>query len=182
MGGFSQGMNMGAMGNMGNMGAGGMANMGYGGMGGMSNMGAMGGMGGMGMNTMGMGMGMGMPGMGMGMGMGGAKGGQALGIGNANGNLQAAKAWKLFIGQISFDCNEADLFPFFAQFGTVLELVLLRNPGDGRHRGCGFVIYNSSDEANNAIQNANGTILPNDHRHCSIVVKYANQKAQQMAS
>jgi hypothetical protein len=152
--------------------------MGYGGMGGMG-MGGMG-MGGMGMNMPHMG-GMGMGGMG-GMGMGGMGGGmkagaqQGLGIGNQNGNLQAAKAWKLFIGQISFDLAEPDLFAFFSQFGTILELVLLRNPGDGgRHRGCGFLVYNSAQEAEAALQ-ADQATLPNDPRQRKISVRYANQK------
>jgi hypothetical protein len=160
MGNYSQGMNM-------NM------PMGYG-MG-MGNMG----MGGMGMGSMNMpmgGMGMGMGGMGGGMGGGGSKGGQVMGIGNQNGNLQAAKAWKLFIGQISFDLAEPDLFPFFSQFGTVLELLLLRNPGDNRHRGCGFLVYNTAEEAQTALQ-ANDAVLPNDTRQRKILVRYANQKA-----
>lgn len=120
-----------------------------------------------------------MGGMGMGgMGMGGMKSGsqQGLGIGNQNGNLQAAKAWKLFIGQISFDLAEPDLFAFFSQFGTILELVLLRNPGDGgRHRGCGFLVYNSAQEAEAALQ-ADQATLPNDARQRKISVRYANQK------
>jgi RNA-binding protein Musashi len=89
--------------------------------------------------------------------------------------LQAAKAWKLFIGQISFDMAEGDLFPFFSQFGTILELVLLRNQGDGRHKGCGFLVYSSAEEAEAALA-ANGAVMPNDARQRQIMVKYANAK------
>jgi len=98
-----------------------------------------------------------------------------LGLGAAGGDLQAARAWKLFIGQISFNLSEADLFPFFSQFGTILELVLLRN-NDGRNRGCGFLIYSTQEEANNCLNSANGVVLPSDARGRPLLVKYANQK------
>eukprot|EP00878_Enallax_costatus_P014269 GHUV01014925.1.p1 GENE.GHUV01014925.1~~GHUV01014925.1.p1 ORF type:complete len:227 (+),score=45.45 GHUV01014925.1:632-1312(+) len=174
---------MGGMGNQmgGDMGMGNQMGMGGQGMMGGSQMG-MGGMGGMG-NQMG-----GMGGMGNQMGMGGGMGGNmgamstsqrgVMGIGNENGNLAQAKQWKLFIGQISFTLNEGDLFPFFSQFGTILELVLLRG-NDGRNKGCGFLIYNSQEEAENAIANANGATLPNDMGRRPLMVKYANQRMQQ---
>jgi hypothetical protein len=157
-GGYSQAMQMGGMGYGGNMGMGmNPMNMNMGGMQGM-------GMGGMGMGGMGN--------MGGGMGRMGQSG--VMGIGDQNGNLQAAKAWKLFIGQISYDLSEGDLFDFFSQFGTILELVLLRNQSDARHRGCGFLVYNSLQEAEAALA-ANNTKLPNDIRQRPIMVKFANK-------
>jgi hypothetical protein len=145
-GGYSQAMQMGGLGYGGNMGMG-MNPMNMGGMQGM----------GMGMGGM---QGMGMGGMGGGMGGGMTRMGQSgvMGIGDQNGNLQAAKAWKLFIGQ----------------FGTILELVLLRNQSDARHRGCGFLVYNSMQEAEAALA-ANNTKLPNDIRQRPIMVKFANK-------
>ena len=101
-----------------------------------------------------------------------------LGMGDAGGNLAAAKAWKLFIGQISFSLSEADLFPFFQQFGTILELVLLRS-NDGRSKGCGFLIYSSQAEAEAAMASANGAVLPNDVRGRPLMVKYANSSRMQ---
>lgn len=74
--------------------------------------------------------------------------------------------------------QEADLYPFFAQFGTVLELALLRQP-DGRHRGCGFLTYSTQEEAEMAITSANGVIMPNDTRQRPLMVKYANAKQTQ---
>lgn len=35
---------------------------------------------------------------------------------------------KLFIGQVPFEANEADLWPLFSSIGNVLELVVLRTP------------------------------------------------------
>lgn len=69
------------------------------------------------------------------------------------------------------------MFPFFSQFGTILEFVLLRNPGDGgRHKGCGFLVYNSAEEAEAAIKGGHGAVMPNDPRNREIMVKYANQR------
>jgi hypothetical protein len=72
--------------------------------------------------------------------------------------------------------QESDLFPFFQQFGTILELALLRQP-DGRHRGCGFLTYASQAEAEAAIASANGVVMPNDTRQRPMTVKYATSRA-----
>lgn len=37
-----------------------------------------------------------------------------------------ANEWKLFVGQVPFDCFERELWPMFAELGEVLELVILR--------------------------------------------------------
>ncbi|KAF8067108.1 HNRNPA1 [Scenedesmus sp. PABB004] len=168
------------------MGAGMGAGMGGGGamqggmMGGMPGMGMM--AGGMmpvmmagGMMGGGMGMMPGMMGMMPGMMGGGGAMGAAAGGGAGSAALAAAKAWKLFLGQVSYTLTEADLFPFFSQFGNVLELVLLRMP-DGRSRGCGFIIYSTQAEAELAMANANGAVLPTDARARPITVKYANSR------
>lgn len=86
-----------------------------------------------------------------------------------------AKAWKLFLGQVSYNLLEPDLYSFFSQFGNIQELILLRQP-DGRSRGCGFLIYSSQAEADAAIAGANGAVLPNDPRGRPVTVRYANVK------
>ncbi|KAI8470888.1 MAG: hypothetical protein J3K34DRAFT_385032 [Monoraphidium minutum] len=162
MGGFDPTGGMGGGMPGGGMGMGmGMPGMGMPGMG-------MGGMGmpGMGMGMPGMGMGMGMPGMGMGMGMGGG--------GGASSALAEAKAWKLFVGQISFDLSEEEIAPFLGQFGTILELALPRT--DGRSRGYAFVTYASAAEAQAAIDGANGAVIPADPRARPLTVRWADNK------
>lgn len=37
-----------------------------------------------------------------------------------------ANDWKLFVGQVPFECIEQDLWPMFAELGDILELVILR--------------------------------------------------------
>lgn len=58
---------------------------------------------------------------------------------------------KLFVGQIPGHMDVAQLRPIFEPFGTITELVVLKDRATGMHRGCGFVVYNSATAANNAI-------------------------------
>ena len=123
--------------------------------------GGMGGMGGMGMGgggVMGMGSGMGAGGMigGRGNMRGGMGGGMQRGMGAGAVN-ESAKQWKLFIGQVPFEASEADLWPIFIEHGSILELVVLRNP-QGRSRGCAFVIYENRTMAEKAIQEVDGKV------------------------
>jgi CUG-BP- and ETR3-like factor len=66
--------------------------------------------------------------------------------------------------------------PFFAQFGTILELALPRS--DGRSRGYAFVTYASQAEAQAAIEGANGAVIPTDPRARALTVRWADQKAR----
>ncbi|MEW5303084.1 MAG: hypothetical protein WDW38_001409 [Sanguina aurantia] len=139
-------------------------------------------MGGMGGN---MGMGGGMMQMGGG-GMGGGGGGRALGMNMATGGgnvgrnsipaNDAAKEWKLFVGQVPFEATEMDLWPVFAQAGNILELVVLR--AQGKSKGCAFVTYETKALADRAIRTLDGQAsLPNDMRGKPLVVKFANPSA-----
>lgn len=112
--------------------------------------------------------------IGGGMMGGGASGGGGGGAGSTTAALNMAKAWKLFVGQISFDLDEDALTPFFAQFGTILEFAMPRT--DGKPRGYAFVIYSSQAEAEAAIVGANGAIVPNDPRQRPLQVRYASVK------
>eukprot|EP00195_Chlamydomonas_chlamydogama_P012061 CAMPEP_0202894456 /NCGR_PEP_ID=MMETSP1392-20130828/3866_1 /ASSEMBLY_ACC=CAM_ASM_000868 /TAXON_ID=225041 /ORGANISM="Chlamydomonas chlamydogama, Strain SAG 11-48b" /LENGTH=444 /DNA_ID=CAMNT_0049579165 /DNA_START=76 /DNA_END=1406 /DNA_ORIENTATION=+ len=162
---------------------GGMGGAGYNayGMGGgydMNAMAAMANMGyGMGMNPMAsmMGMGMGMP-MGMGMGANRNNGNMMMQSSRLGSGVQdeAAKQWKLFVGQVPFEAREQDLWPLFAEIGNILELVVLRNP-QGRSRGCAFVTYENRMLAEKAIRQIDGKMcLPNDPKQRLLIVKYAN--------
>jgi RNA recognition motif-containing protein len=91
-----------------------------------------------------------------------------------NAALAAAKAWKLFVGQISFDIDESILHPYFSQFGTILELALPRT--DGRSRGYAFITFSNQSEAQAAIDSANGAVIPQDPRARPLQVRYADQK------
>ena len=92
------------------------------------------------------------------------------------GALAAAKAWKLFVGQISFDLTEEELYPFFAEYGTILELALPRT--DGRSRGYAFLTYSNQAEAQAAIEGADGAVIPSDPRARALTVRWADSKAR----
>ena len=94
----------------------------------------------------------------------------------AAGALAAAKAWKLFVGQISFDLTEQALFPFFSRFGTILELALPRT--DGRSRGYAFLTYSSQGEAVAAIEGANGAVVPDDPHARPLTVRWAENRSR----
>eukprot|EP00197_Chlamydomonas_leiostraca_P002281 CAMPEP_0202857886 /NCGR_PEP_ID=MMETSP1391-20130828/652_1 /ASSEMBLY_ACC=CAM_ASM_000867 /TAXON_ID=1034604 /ORGANISM="Chlamydomonas leiostraca, Strain SAG 11-49" /LENGTH=531 /DNA_ID=CAMNT_0049536745 /DNA_START=118 /DNA_END=1713 /DNA_ORIENTATION=+ len=162
--------------------------MGYGMGGPMGQMGY--GMGQMGMMGMGMqGMGMGMQGMNMGgmggMGMnGGMRQGGQKAVGTGNSAMQAnkmgsgvveeaAKQWKLFVGQVPFEASEGDLWPIFSAIGNILELVVLRTP-QGKSKGCAFVTYENRMMAEKAIRQLDGQVcVPDDPKQRLLIVKYA---------
>ncbi|GBF87652.1 hypothetical protein Rsub_00363 [Raphidocelis subcapitata] len=90
--------------------------------------------------------------------------------------LAAAKAWKLFVGQISFDLTEEQLFPFFSQYGTILELALPRT--DGRSRGYAFLTYSNQGEAVAALEAANGAVVPGDAHARPLTVRWAENRSR----
>src|SRR4028119_1798521 len=67
---------------------------------------------------------------------------------------------RLFVGNLSFDVNEAELRDLFAQSGTVADCKLVTDRDTGRPRGFGFVEMSSEAEANAAIENLNGRDHP----------------------
>ncbi len=64
---------------------------------------------------------------------------------------------KLFIGMVPKHVGEDQLRRIFEPFGTVRELVVLREPS-GVSRGCAFVKYDTREEALNAINGCNGRV------------------------
>ena len=62
---------------------------------------------------------------------------------------------KLYVGNISFETNEADLQTLFAQAGTVETVTIIRDRDTGRARGFGFVEMTTEAEAQNAIDQFN---------------------------
>lgn len=92
-------------------------------------------------------------------------------------NDPKANEWKLFVGQVPYECSEFDLWPIFSQLGEVLELVILRS--EGRSKGCGFVTYATRETAELAAARLNGQVsLPSDHRGKRLVVRFADKKKE----
>eukprot|EP00301_Raphidiophrys_heterophryoidea_P027330 c9605_g2_i2.p1 GENE.c9605_g2_i2~~c9605_g2_i2.p1 ORF type:complete len:316 (-),score=84.04 c9605_g2_i2:80-1027(-) len=138
----------------------------------------MGGMGmgmGMGMNAMGMNA-MASMGMGMGMGMGGSMNAMGLGMNQAATSpglalAQAAMAQqsmmphqqpggipsvahptpRIYVGSIHFDLTEEDIKTVFSTFGPIKSCQLIRDVATGRHKGYGFIEYDTAQIAEEAI-------------------------------
>jgi RNA recognition motif-containing protein len=65
---------------------------------------------------------------------------------------------KLFVGNLAWTVTADDLRAFFAQFGTVVDAVVLMDRMTGRSRGFGFVEMETEDQAKAALE-ANGKDL-----------------------
>lgn len=64
---------------------------------------------------------------------------------------------KLYVGNLSFRVTSEDLQEYFGAAGTVESANVVFDRETGRSRGFGFVEMASSDDANNAIAQFNGT-------------------------
>ena len=62
---------------------------------------------------------------------------------------------KIYVGNLPFSANEAEVREMFAQHGTVESVSLITDRETGRPRGFGFVEMARADAAR-AIQNLNG--------------------------
>lgn len=65
-------------------------------------------------------------------------------------------AKKLYVGNLSFGCKDADLFEAFSQFGEVLSARIVTDRESGRSKGFGFVEMASDQAAHAAIQEMHG--------------------------
>lgn len=60
--------------------------------------------------------------------------------------------FRLFVGWVPKLFTEADLKPLFDQWGTVQDIIVLKDKTTGQPRGCAFVSYATREEAEAAIQ------------------------------
>lgn len=82
---------------------------------------------------------------------------------------------KLFVGNISWNVDDAKLNEVFAAVGTVVEAVIIKDRQTGRSRGFGFVTMSSAEEAQKAIEELNQKSV--DGRE--ITVSIAQEKKQE---
>lgn len=66
---------------------------------------------------------------------------------------------KLFVGGISWNLNDEDLKTAFAEFGEVVEAVIIMDRSTGKSKGFGFVTMSSVEEAQKAMAEMNGKEL-----------------------
>ena len=63
---------------------------------------------------------------------------------------------KLYVGNLSYDVNDADLSQLFSQHGEVATANVITDRMTGRSKGFGFVEMSSEQEAQEAIAGLNG--------------------------
>ena len=65
----------------------------------------------------------------------------------------------LYVGNLSYDINDAALEGLFSNHGTVESAKVIMDRDTGRSKGFGFVEMSTEEEAEKAIQALNGTEL-----------------------
>lgn len=66
---------------------------------------------------------------------------------------------KLFVGGISWNLNDEDLKNAFAEYGEVVEAVIIMDRSTGKSKGFGFVTMSTVEEAQKAMAEMNGKEL-----------------------
>lgn len=65
-------------------------------------------------------------------------------------------ACRLYIGNLAWKCTDDDLREAFGRFGTVKEVVIIKDKETGKSKGFGFVEMESDGAAEEAIKTMNG--------------------------
>ena len=79
---------------------------------------------------------------------------------------------KLYVGNLTYNVNEADLEALFAPFGTVQSAQIIVDRDTNRSKGFAFVEMGSDAEAQAAIQGLNGR----DHGGRNLTVNEAKPR------
>jgi RNA recognition motif-containing protein len=66
---------------------------------------------------------------------------------------------KLYVGNISFQVTEEQIREMFAKIGKVESINLITDRSTGHPKGFGFVEMASEDDARNAIDQLNGSVV-----------------------
>ncbi|ETI26586.1 hypothetical protein G647_03364 [Cladophialophora carrionii CBS 160.54] len=80
----------------------------------------------------------------------------------------------LFLGNLSFEATEDDVYNLFSPFGTATGVRIPTNPEDGSVKGFGYVTFASVDEAKAALEGAQGSFIKNR----PVRIDYASSRRQ----
>ena len=80
---------------------------------------------------------------------------------------------RLFVGALPYSASESDLWPIFARFGSILELIIQRD-ACGRSRGCAWLRYSSAEECQLCIDSLCGKYYLGDMSR-ALQIAFADQ-------
>ena len=63
----------------------------------------------------------------------------------------------IYVGNLDFKVQEDDLKSLFEEYGEVEDARIITDKYSGRSKGFGFITMENDTEANDAIENLNGT-------------------------
>ena len=66
---------------------------------------------------------------------------------------------KLYVGNLSYNVTENELYDAFSKHGVVVEANLMLDRETGRPRGFAFVTMSNDEEAQKAIEAMNGAVM-----------------------
>jgi RNA recognition motif-containing protein len=78
----------------------------------------------------------------------------------------------IYVGNLDYKVRESDLEQIFEEYGEVNSAKIIMDKYSGRSKGFGFVTMDNDDEAKQAIEELNGSMLKNRE----IVVNEAKPK------
>lgn len=82
---------------------------------------------------------------------------------------------KLYVGNIDYDVTDSDLEELFSQVGEVVSAQVITDNRSGRSRGFGFVEMSTEEEAQQAIDQFDGT----EHKGRTIKVNEARPRRKE---
>ena len=65
----------------------------------------------------------------------------------------------LYLGDLSFFCQESDVLNAFQVFGEIQEVRLMRSKQDGKCLGYGFITFMTVEQAHNALEAMDGKVF-----------------------
>jgi len=86
---------------------------------------------------------------------------------------------KLFVGQVPGTATDAQVREVFGPYGTIQEVMFLKNKVTGAHRGCAFVTFSTKEEAETALEALHEKhTLPGAKR--TLIIRIAGQNKKPM--
>ncbi len=75
---------------------------------------------------------------------------------------------KLYVGNLAYSVTSEQLKEFFAEFGEVVEAIVIFDKMSGRSKGFGFVTFATDEEAKKALEASDGKEMSGRNLRVSI--------------